>query len=66
MPLRIDETEHVSTVSHVAHLVANTSWEEAHELGRLVALNLPVLHWMPTQKVIQLDGQHCTRPLLVP
>lgn len=47
------------------HLVADPSWEERHELWGFVSLNVPVLDGFTTQEVVQLDGQHGTRHLLV-
>lgn len=48
-----------------AHLVADPSGEELHELRSLEALNVPVLNGVSTQKIIQLGGQHGTSYLLI-
>lgn len=50
----------------VAHLVADPSGEQRHELGGLEALDLPVLNRVAAEEVVQLSGQHGTRYLLVP
>lgn len=48
------------------HLVADPSGEECHELRGLKALSVPVLNGFAAQEVVQLDGQHGARHLLVP
>ena len=48
------------------HLVADPSGEERHELRGLEALSVSVLNRFAAQEVVQLDGQHGARHLLVP
>lgn len=50
----------------MAHLVADPSGEELHELWALEALDLPVLDGVAAQEVVQLGGQHGAGNLLVP
>ena len=65
-PLVKDLTVSTSRSVLTAHLVADPSGKQLHELWGLEALNLPVLNGIAAKEVVQLGGQHGTCYLLVP
>lgn len=49
-----------------ADLILEAPWEVAHEEVGLVALHLAVLHGPLPQQGVEVHGQHCAGPLLIP
>lgn len=65
--MNFDRTDCGQTVEEIypPYLVADPSGEESHELRGLVALSMSVLNGFVIQEVVQLDGEHGTRHLLI-